>query len=198
MGDHLQTEAVGRSYYFLYFKQIFLSQYHSFSLVLKHRKNVHLRNVIQSYTSASHLRARRDIWATLENRRVAPLRRWLHHRRFAQVILAVMKKVKPLQRKPRKNAEAPTGFEPMTSTIPVRCELKQVKSIGASEFFYGLCNCFSCFITARITFTYMVMCILKGFWRLNGAPLYRRWIWSHNICIRPRPHSARGPSPPGM
>ena len=45
-------------------------------------------------------------------------------RRFAQVILAVMKRstyAKPLQRKPRKNAEAPTGFEPMTSAIPVRC-----------------------------------------------------------------------------
>ena len=85
---------------------------------------------------------------------------------------SIRNSLKPLQRKPRKNAEAPTGFEPMSSTIPVRCstnwELKQVKSVGAQNCFYGLCNCFSsCFITVRITFLYVVMCILKGFWRLN-------------------------------
>ena len=30
-------------------KRSFFSHYHSFSLVLKHRKSVHFRNVIQSY-----------------------------------------------------------------------------------------------------------------------------------------------------
>ena len=34
-----------------------------------------------------------------------------------KVIFAVVK----LQRKPRKKSEAPTGLEPMTSAIPVRC-----------------------------------------------------------------------------
>ena len=36
-------------------------------------------------------------------------------------ISAVVKKLKQLQIKPRKHSEAPTGFEPMTSAIPVRC-----------------------------------------------------------------------------
>ena len=38
-----------------------------------------------------------------------------------KVILAVMKQLKQLQRKPRTNSEASTGFEPMTYAIPVRC-----------------------------------------------------------------------------
>ena len=36
-------------------------------------------------------------------------------------IVAAVKQLKQLQIKPRKNSEAPTGFEPMTSVIPVRC-----------------------------------------------------------------------------
>ena len=36
-------------------------------------------------------------------------------------IFAVVKQLKQSQIKPRKNCEAPTGFEPMTSAIPVRC-----------------------------------------------------------------------------
>ena len=39
-----------------YFSKYFLSHYHSFSLVLKHRKTVHFRNVIQSsITAYNHL-----------------------------------------------------------------------------------------------------------------------------------------------
>ena len=34
-----------------------------------------------------------------------------------KVILTVMKQLKQLQRKPRKNSEAQTGFEPMTTSI---------------------------------------------------------------------------------
>ena len=54
-----------------------------------------------------------------------------------KVIFTVVKQlIKQLQRKPRKNSEAWTGFEPMTSVIPVRCSTnwamkprwKQVKS----------------------------------------------------------------------
>ena len=36
-------------------------------------------------------------------------------------IVEVMKQPKQLQRKHRNNSEAPTGFEPVTSAIPVRC-----------------------------------------------------------------------------
>ena len=83
---------------------------------------------------------------------------------------------KQLQIKPRKNPETPTAFESMTSTIPVRCSTnwamkprrKQVKSelnlyplyeendimcIWYKQLGF-LCNCFSCFGTARITFTF--------------------------------------------
>ena len=35
-------------------------------------------------------------------------------------IFAVVKQLKRLQIKPRKKSEAPTGFKPMTSTIPIR------------------------------------------------------------------------------
>ena len=38
-----------------------------------------------------------------------------------KVIFAVVKQLKRLPRKPRKNSEASTGFETMTSAIPVRC-----------------------------------------------------------------------------
>ena len=38
-----------------------------------------------------------------------------------KVIFAVVKQLKQLQRKPRKKSEAPMGFKPMTSVIPVRC-----------------------------------------------------------------------------
>ena len=43
------------------------------------------------------------------------------YRILVKVILAVVKQLKQLQRKPRKNSEASTGFEPMTSTILVPC-----------------------------------------------------------------------------
>ena len=60
---------------------------------------------------------------------------WIENR-HVKVIFAVMKQLKQLQRKPRKKSEASTGFEPMTSAIPVRCSTnwamkprwKQVKS----------------------------------------------------------------------
>ena len=39
--------------------------------------------------------------------------------------------LKQLQIKPRKNSEAPAGFEPITYAIPVRCRLYQL-SYGAS------------------------------------------------------------------
>ena len=41
------------------------------------------------------------------------------YRKLVKVILAVVKQLKQLQRKPRKNSEASTGFEPMTSAISV-------------------------------------------------------------------------------
>ena len=87
-----------------------------------------------------------------------------------------MKKLKRLQIKRRKNSEAPTGFERMTSAIPVRCSTDwatkprrkqginwtrtwpasgEMRSnrVGASEFFLGFCNCLSYFTTAEISLT---------------------------------------------
>ena len=53
---------------------------------------------------------------------------------LVKVILTVMKQLKQLQRKPRKKSEASTGFEPVTSTIPVQCstitELKALLVVG--------------------------------------------------------------------
>ena len=97
-------------------------------------------------------------------RRFTPLRRRPHQiARFAQVILAVIEQVKPLQRKPRKILRLQWDLNPQ-----LKPRWKQVKNVRVSEFFLGsVSNSFSCFITARITFTCMVMCILKGFWRLK-------------------------------
>ena len=44
MSDHLQTEAVVLIFIL---SQIFLISHHYFSLVLKHRKSMHFRNVLQ-------------------------------------------------------------------------------------------------------------------------------------------------------
>ena len=60
------------------------------------------------------------------------------------VILAFVKRLKQFQRKPRKFSEPSTGFErPMTSSW----------------------NCFSCFITTRITFT-SILCRME----VGGIP----------------------------
>ena len=41
-------------------------------------------------------------------------------------------------------------------------EVKGLNPVGASEFFLGfLCNCFSCFITVKITFTYNILIFLS-------------------------------------
>ena len=51
-----------------------------------------------------------------------------------KVILTVMKQLKELQNKPRKNSEASTGFEPVTSTIPVQCStITELLSLGGSR-----------------------------------------------------------------
>ena len=126
---------------------------------------MHLQNVIQSYTRASRPVAfgaisERHRYYGETARRFTPLRRRPHQiARFAQVILAVIEQVKPLQRKPRTIRRLQWDLNPQ-----LKPHWKQVKNVRASEFFV----CFiSCFITARITFTCMVMCILKGFWRLK-------------------------------
>ena len=63
-------------------------------------------------------------------------------------ILAVVKQLKQLQRNLWNNSEASTGFEPMTSAIPVRCSTNWAmkpacwKQVGALAFFLCfLCNC---------------------------------------------------------
>ena len=55
--DGRQTSSEVKPNLFLnYLSKSFLSHYHSFSLVLKHRKSVHFRNVIQSsITTYNHL-----------------------------------------------------------------------------------------------------------------------------------------------
>ena len=65
-----------------------------------------------------------------------------------------MKQLKQLQRKPRKNSEASMGFKPMTRTT------EAMNPVEASKSFLGfLNNCFSCYRTVRITFTYSIMCV---------------------------------------
>ena len=76
-------------------------------------------------------------------------------------MLTVLKQLKQLLRKPRNNSQASTGFKPMTST-----KVSGSNPIEALEFFLGfLCNCFGCFVTARITFTSILypQCILWSY-----------------------------------
>ena len=44
--------------------------------------------------------------------------------------------------------------------------------------------------------SYMLICILKGFWRLKNEHEHRGSSVTDSSAVRPRPHSARGPSPP--
>ena len=66
-----------------------------------------------------------------------------------KVILAVMKQLKAVARKAQKN-------------------ILRLRYVQASEFFLGfLCNCFNCFIAAKITFTsmkYEVERVAAGSW----------------------------------
>ena len=50
-----------------------------------------------------------------------------------KVIFAVVKQLKQLQRKPRKKSEAPLGFKPMTSVIPVRYQLSYEALLEAGQ-----------------------------------------------------------------
>ena len=66
-----------------------------------------------------------------------------------KVLFAVVKQLKQLQRKPRKNSEAPTGSEPVNSVILVQfftngtdiIEILGSNPTEAPDFFLGfLCN----------------------------------------------------------
>ena len=67
---------------------------------------------------------------------------WLvHYRKNKDIIrievnvtFTVMKIL--LQRKPRKNSEASTGFEPMTSAIPVRCSTDCAMKLILLQYYY--------------------------------------------------------------
>ena len=83
--------------------------------------------------------------------------------------------------KAQKSSEAPTGFEPMTSAIPMRCSTnwamkplwKQVKCpLEPQNFFWALfCNCSTYFITARFI-SYRSGCPAsraRGWWSIRAT-----------------------------
>ena len=81
-----------------------------------------------------------------------------------KVIFAVVKQLKQLQRKPRKNSEASRRFETMTSAILVRCSTNWAMDREPcwKRVFSGLSLqlLISCFTSAKITFTRIAMSIV--------------------------------------
>ena len=107
--------------------------------------------------------------------------------------------------KPRKNPEAPTAFQPMTSAIPLRCSTKWVikphwKQVKCEFNLYPLyeennmmclgliCNCLSYFIQCNCedhfhTSTYFIcstfICTCMIFTYMYTYHIPKCWGWSH-------------------
>ena len=96
------------------------------------------------------------------------------------MISPFVKQLKQLQRKPRKNLRLQQDLS--------------LRPIGTSEFFLGfLCNCLSCFTTAKISFTSNMYSInLSG--TFSGAYLvHTSRVQSHDRCMSQSiKHSAHG------
>ena len=61
---HFKQKPLCWSYYFLYLSKYFFNHYHSFFLVLKHRKSAHFWNVMQYYTRACSHAIWSQSWAS--------------------------------------------------------------------------------------------------------------------------------------